>query len=223
MSWALGPFLQSEKHIWAHDVCGSSAEAPRKVRGRSAEARRSTLDPYPCLSFRNPFFSPMGNPNELLLVRPHVAATWQLHSYGNDLLSLWPRVASKSQLDLHENLCMNVTAFLKTCHPSAGIFCMCTHNIIYACSSCNLPLYLPKTKESTEKSMRRNLCRSLRSPFAEADPETQPKNLRGSSRGRRKQKRLQAILAQGSRKGLRGRVVSVMKLPKNKNQNSYAK
>ena len=106
------------------------AEAPRKVRERSAEARRSTLDPYPCLCFRNPFFSPMGNPNELLLVRPHVAATWQLHSYGNDLLSLWPRVASKSQLDLHENLCMNVAAFLKTCHPSAGIFCMCTHNII---------------------------------------------------------------------------------------------
>ena len=68
--------------------------------------------------------------------------------------------------------------------------------------------------------MRRNLCRSLRSPFAEADPETQPKNLRGSSRGRLKQKRLQAILAEGSRKGLRGRVVSVMKLPKNKSQNS---
>ena len=106
------------------------AEAPRKVRGRSAEARKSTLDPYPCLCFRNPFFSPMGNPNELLLVRPHVAATSQLHSYGNDSLSLRPRVASKSQLDLHENLCMDVTAFLKTCHPSAGIFCMCTHNII---------------------------------------------------------------------------------------------
>ena len=53
---------------------------------------------------------------------PQVAAKSQLHSYGNDSLSLWPRVASKSQLDLHENLCVNVTALLKTCHPSAGTF-----------------------------------------------------------------------------------------------------
>ena len=153
----------------------------------------------------------MGNPNELLLVRPHVAATSQLHSYGNDSLSLWPRVASKSQLDLHENLCMNVTAFLKTCHPSAGIFCICVLTISYhACSSCYLPLYLPKTKESTEKSMRRNLRRNLRRPFAEANPEIQLKNLRGSSRGRRKQKRLQVLLTEGTRKASAEGVVSVI-------------
>ena len=110
---ALEPFLQVLRKTYP------GTRRSRKVRGRSAEARKSTLDPDPCLCFRNPFFSPMGNPNELLLVRPHVAATSQLHSYGNDSLSLWPRVASNSQLARHENLCMNVTAFLKTCHPSA--------------------------------------------------------------------------------------------------------
>ena len=62
--------------------------------------------------------------------------------------------------------------------------------------------------------------RSLRSPFAEADPKIQPKNIRGSSRGRRKQKRLQALLAEGSRKGYAEGVVSVMKLYKNKNHRS---
>ena len=152
----------------------------------------------------------MGNPNELLLVRPRVAATSQLHSYGNDSLSLWPRVAPKSQLDLHENLCMNVTAFMKTCHPSAGIFCMCTHNIIHCVLILQLASLPTKTKESTEKSMRRNLCRSLRRPFAEANPEIQPKNLRGSSRGRRKQKRLQVLLAEGTRKASAEGVVSVI-------------
>ena len=54
--------------------------------------------------------------------------------------------------------------------------------------------------------------RSLRSFFAEADPEIQPKNLRGSSRGRRKQKRLQALLAEGSREGFAEGVVSVVTL-----------
>ena len=176
-------------------------------RGGSAETRKSTLDAYPCLCFQNPFFTPMGDPNELLLVRPHVAATSQLHSYGNDSLSLWPRVASKSQLDLRGNLCMNVTVFLKTCHPSI----VCVLTISYnARSSCNLLLYLPKTKESTEKSMRRNLCRSLRRPFAEANPEIQPKNLRRSSRGRRKQKRLQVLLAEGTRKASAEDVLSVI-------------
>ena len=66
----------------------------------------------------------------------------------------------------------------------------------------------------------RKSLRSRRSPFAEADPKIQPKNLRGSSRGRRKQKRLQALLAEGSRKGFAEGVVSVMKLYKNKNHRS---
>ena len=143
-------------------------------------------------------------------MRPHEAATSQLHSYGNDSLSLWPRVASKSRLDLHENLCMNITAFLKTCHPSAGILCMCTHSIIECVLILYLLLYLPKTKESTEKSMRRNLRRSLRRPFTEANPEIQPRNLRGSNRGRRKQKRLQVLLAEGTRKASAEGVVSVI-------------
>ena len=52
---------------------------------------------------------------------------------------------------------------------------------------------------------------SLRSPLAEADPEIQTKKLRGSSRGRRKQKRLQALLAEGSQKGFVEGVVSVVK------------
>ena len=74
---------------------------------------------------------------------------------------------------------------------------------------------LAEAHEHARKSLR-----SLRSPFAEADPKVQPKNLRGSSRGRRKQKRLQALLAEGSRKGFAEGVVSVMKLYKNKNHRS---
>ena len=102
----------------------------RKLRGRSAEDQHATLDPSPYLCFQNPFFTPWESPNELLLMQPHVAAKSQLHSYGNDSLSLWPRVASKCQLDLHENLCVNVAAFLKTCHPSAEILCVYTPNLI---------------------------------------------------------------------------------------------
>ena len=66
----------------------------------------------------------------------------------------------------------------------------------------------------------RKPLRSLRSPFAEADAKIQPKNLRRSTRGRRKQKRLQALLAEGSRKGFAEGVVSAMKLYKNKNHRS---
>ena len=76
---------------------------------------------------------------------------------------------------------------------------MCTHNIILYVLILQLAS-LPKTKESTEESMRENLCRSLRRPFAEANPEIQPENLHGSSCGRRKQKRLQVLLAEGTRK-----------------------
>ena len=74
---------------------------------------------------------------------------------------------------------------------------------------------LAEAHERVRKSLH-----SLRSPFAEADPKIQPKNLRGSSRGRRKQKRLQALLAEGSLKGFAEGVVSVMKLYKNKNHRS---
>ena len=63
---------------------------------------------------------------------------------------------------------------------------------------------------------------SLRSPFAEADPEIQPKNLRRSSRRRRKQKRLQAPLAEGSRKGFAEGVVSVVKSNRNKTKAQLA-
>ena len=70
---------------------------------------------------------------------------------------------------------------------------------------------LAEAHERARKSLR-----SLRSPFAEADPKIQPKNLGGSSRGRRKQKRLQALLAEGSRKGFAEAVVFLMKLYKNK-------
>ena len=52
--------------------------------------------------------------------------------------------------------------------------------------------------------------RSLQSLFAEADPEIQPKNLCGSSCGRQKQKRLQALIAEGSRKGFAEGVVPVV-------------
>ena len=62
---------------------------------------------------------------------------------------------------------------------------------------------------------------SLRSLFAEDGPEIQPKNLRGSSRRRRKQKRLQALLAEGSPKGFAEGVVSVVKLYRNKNDRSF--
>ena len=127
-----------------------------KLRGMSAEAQNATLDPYPYLCFRNPFFTRMGKPNELWLVRPHVAAKPQLRSYANASLTL----AAIPNFDLHENLCVNVTAFLKTCHPSAGILCMCTPNIIQCVLILRL-VSLPERKESTEKSMRRNLCRSL--------------------------------------------------------------
>ena len=62
--------------------------------------------------------------------------------------------------------------------------------------------------------------RSLRSLCAEADPEIQPKSLRGSSSGRRKPKRLQALLAEGSRKGFAEGVVFVVELYSNKNYSS---
>ena len=80
---------------------------------------------------------------------------------------------------------------------------------------------------SSQKGLRKLMfsetpaVRSLRSLFAEADPEIQPKNLRGSSRGRRKQTRLQALLAEGLREGFAEGVVSVVKLCRNTNQNSY--
>ena len=62
----------------------------------------------------------------------------------------------------------------------------------------------------------RKSLRSLRSPFAEADPKIQPENLRGSSRGRRKQKKTTSATRGRIAEGLRGRVVSVMKLYNNK-------
>ena len=61
---------------------------------------------------------------------------------------------------------------------------------------------------------------SLRSLFAEANPEIQPHNLRGSSRGRRKQKTIQALLVEGSRKGFAEGDVSVMTLFRNKTHGS---
>ena len=74
-----------------------------------------------------------------------------------------------------------------------------------------LTCFYNRANEVSRKERAQKSLRSFRSPFAEADPEIQPKNLRRSRRGRRKQHRLQALLAEASRKGFAEGVVSVVK------------
>ena len=161
-SWALGPLLQVIRKAYP------GTRRSRKLRGRSAEARKSTLDPYPCPCFRNPFFSPMGNPNELLLVRLHVAAASQFHSYGIDLLSLWPRVASKSQLDLHNPLYLYSHYHIMRAHP---VTCFSTYprqrsQPKTACAGTFAVVF-----EDLSRLSRKQIPKSSRKTFAEAAAE----------------------------------------------------
>ena len=171
-SWALGPFLQVIRKAYP------GTRRSRKLRGRSAEGPRKPESQHwiHTHAFASEILSslPMGNPNELLLVRPQVAATRQLHSYGNDLLSLWPRVASKSQLDLHESLheCYRVSENMS----SVG------WNLLYVYSQYRLMRAHPVTCLSTYPRQRSQPKRACAGTFAVVLEDLSRKQIPKSSR-----------------------------------------
>ena len=175
-------------------------EAPWKVRGSPTCCTGSIPIPLLPKSFLHSYGKA---PNKLLLMRPHAAAKSQLHSFWKSLLSLWTRVASKSQLVFHDNLRENVTAFLKTCHLSWNH--LSQSHIHNPCCSCNLLLYPRERSQPEKEHMRRNCCRILRRPLAEANPEIQPKKPSRTQPRKAEAKRTTSATRGRCAEGLRGR------------------